>query len=141
MFRYLRDELGVEVTTQAKKLLYVPTEEEIRRLKEALAPHMDAQKAKGAAYLFESSRKKPYSTRGIRALLARYAEKAGLTHNMAPHRLRHFLFTWLKEQGIDDALIQPYSGHASRTSLEIYSQVSLTPATCRSEARPPGSLD
>jgi len=26
------------------------------------------------------------------------------------HRLRHFLFTWLKTQGIDDALIQPYSG-------------------------------
>lgn len=42
---------------------------------------------------------------------------------MPPHRLRHFLFTWLKTQGIDDALIQPYSGHASRTSLEIYSRL------------------
>jgi integrase/recombinase XerD len=69
-----------------------------------------------------------YSTRGVRALLERYAKKTGLTHNMPPHRLRHFLFTWLKEQGIDDALIQPYSGHASRTSLEIYSQVSLAKA-------------
>jgi hypothetical protein len=37
--------------------------------------------------------------------------------------LRHFLFTWLKTQGIDDALIEPYSGHASRTSLEIYSRL------------------
>ena len=42
---------------------------------------------------------------------------------MPPHRLRHFLFTWLKTQGIDDALIQPCSGHASRTSLEIYSKI------------------
>ena len=45
--------------------------------------------------------------------------------NMPPHRLRHFLFTWLKTQGIDDALIQPYSGHATRTSLEIYSRLAL----------------
>ena len=44
------------------------------------------------------------------------------------HRLRHFLFTWLKTQGIDDALIQPYSGHASRQSLEIYSRIALADA-------------
>ncbi|MGI8693544.1 MAG: hypothetical protein ACR2JK_11710 [Geodermatophilaceae bacterium] len=29
---------------------------------------------------------------------------------------------------IDDALIQPYSGHASRQSLEIYSRLALTDA-------------
>jgi site-specific recombinase XerD len=69
---------------------------------------------RGAVFLFESSWKKSYSTRGVRAMLARYAERAGLPHNMPPHRPRHFLFT---------ALIQPYSGHASRTSLEIYSRL------------------
>jgi integrase/recombinase XerD len=36
--------------------------------------------------------------------------------------------TWLKTQGIDDALIQPYSGHASRTSLKIYSRLALSDA-------------
>jgi integrase/recombinase XerD len=96
--------------------------------KETLALHIDAQHAKGASFLFESSWKKPYSTRGVRALLARYAAKAGFEHNMPPHRLRHFLFTWLKTQGIDDALIQPYSGHETRTSLEIYSRLSITDA-------------
>jgi hypothetical protein len=30
-----------------------------------------------------------------------------------------------EKQGIDDALIQPYSGHASRKSLEIYSQLAI----------------
>ena len=64
----------------------------------------------------------------MRALLARYAADAGLAHNMPPHRLRHFLFTWLKTQGTDDALIQPYSGHVSRQSLEIYSRLALTDA-------------
>ena len=43
----------------------------------------------------------------------------------SPKRCR---FTWLKTQGIDDALIQPYSGHASRQSLEIYSRLALSDA-------------
>jgi integrase/recombinase XerD len=42
--------------------------------------------------------------------------------------LRQFPFTWLKTHSIDDALIQPYSGHATRTSLEVYSHVALNNA-------------
>jgi len=102
--------------------------------KETLALHIGARRQARATFLFESSWKKPYSTRGVRALLARYAAKAGLTHTMPPHRLRHFLFTWLKTQGIDDALIQPYSGHASRVSLEIYSRLALSDAQEQYEA-------
>lgn len=191
VFRHLRDELGVEVQREPKRLPYVPTEDEIRRyyevvwkarrtgdivliktllytgvrvaevvairlddvdldacririnlgkgakdrvvpippaFRETLALHIDQMRGRGATHLFESSWKKPYSTRGVRALLARYAHQAGLKHNMPPHRLRHFLFTWLKSQGLDDALIQPYSGHASRKSLEIYSRLSLAEA-------------
>lgn len=96
--------------------------------RETLALHIDHMRQRAATHLFESSWKKPYSTRGVRALLARYAHQAGLAHNMPPHRLRHFLFTWLKSQGLDDALIQPYSGHASRKSLEVYSRLSLADA-------------
>lgn len=33
-----------------------------------------------------------------------------------------------KTQGIDDALIQPYSGHANRQSLEVYSRIALADA-------------
>lgn len=93
--------------------------------KEALALHADAMRVKGAAYLFESSWKKPYSDRGVRKILAGYATAAGLAHPVSPHQLRHFLFTWLKKQGIDDALIQPYSGHAKRQSLEVYSRLAI----------------
>ena len=46
----------------------------------------------------------------------------------SPRKLRHFLLTWLKKQGIDDALIQPYSGHASRQSLEVYSRLAIADA-------------
>jgi integrase/recombinase XerD len=43
-------------------------------------------------------------------------------------------FTWLKTDGIDDALIQPYRGHTSGTSLEIYSKIALGSAqdACKS---------
>ncbi len=95
---------------------------------ETLALHADALRRKRATHLFESSWKKPYSDRGVRKLLARYAQAAGLARPISPHRLRHFLFTWLKKQGIDDALIQPYSGHASRQSLEIYSRLAISEA-------------
>lgn len=98
---------------------------------ETLALHMDAMRHRGAVHLFESSWKKPYSTRGVRAKLTRYANAAGLAHPISPHQLRHFLFTWLKTQGIDDALIQPYSGHESRQSLEIYSRLALADAQQR----------
>jgi integrase/recombinase XerD len=93
--------------------------------KEALGMHMARMREKGATYLFESSWKKRYSDRGVRRMLERYAEAVGLERNVSPHQLRHFLLTWLKKQGIDDALIQPYSGHASRQSLEIYSRLAI----------------
>jgi len=58
-------------------------------------------------------------------MLERYVQAAGLEHNVSPHQLRHFLLTWLEKQGTDDALIRPYSGHASRKSLEIYLRLSI----------------
>jgi integrase/recombinase XerD len=110
---------------KGKKDRYVPFP---ASFKETLALHIDAQKQADAGHLFESSWKKPYSDRGVRKILARYATTAGIEGPISPHRLRHFLFTWLKTQGIDDALIQPYSGHATRQSLEIYSRIALADA-------------
>ena len=96
--------------------------------KEVLAMHTEGMGKKGATYLFESSWKRKYSDRGIRKLLARHTKAAGLSRPISPHRLRHYLLTWLKKQGIDDALIQPYSGHASRQTLEVYSRLALADA-------------
>ena len=75
--------------------------------------------------MFESRWKKKYSERGVRRMLERYSQLAGLAQPISPHKLRHFLLTWLKKQGLDDALIQPYSGHSSRQSLEIYSKLAI----------------
>lgn len=110
---------------KGKKDRIVPFPEDFR---ETLVLFASTEKAGGARYLFESNRKKPFTTRGIRKILADYAKEAGMQHSISPHKLRHFLLTWLKKQGIDDALIQPYSGHESRQSLEIYSKLSLAEA-------------
>lgn len=96
--------------------------------KETLLAYMKETKKKGVIYLFESNWKGPYSDRGIRKILKDYTALAKMDHTITPHKLRHFLLTWMKKQGIDDALIQPYSGHESRTSLEIYSKLSITDA-------------
>jgi integrase/recombinase XerD len=93
--------------------------------KETLGMHMAQMQKKGATYLFESSWKKRYCDRGVRRMLERYADAANLGYDISPHQLRHYLFTWLKKQGLDDALIQPYSGHASHQSLEIYSRLAI----------------
>ena len=57
--------------------------------------------------------------------MQKFTNQAKIEHSISPHKLRHFLFTWIKKRGVDDALIQPYSGHEQRYSLEVYSKLSL----------------
>jgi len=97
-----------------------------KSFRETLMLFTNTEKSNGSVHLFESNRKKAFTTRGIRKILANYATQAGMEESISPHKLRHFLFTWLKKQGIDDALIQPYSGHETRQSLEVYSRLSLS---------------
>lgn len=103
----------------------VPFPESFREL---LSFHIQDKKKDHAVYLFESGWKKKYTERGIRQILSKYSKKADLEVNISPHKLRHFFLTWLKKQGIDDAFIQPYSGHKHRLSLEIYSKLSIKEA-------------
>ena len=81
-----------------------------------------------------------YSSRAGRSTTAtaasqdprRYTRAVGIPASISPHTPRRFLFTWLKTQSIDDALIQPYGGHATRQALEIYSRLALANAQQRS---------
>ncbi|WP_053332694.1 tyrosine-type recombinase/integrase [Candidatus Jidaibacter acanthamoebae] len=96
--------------------------------KEILAMQVNNIAGKNGKYLFESSWKKPYTDRAIRKILEKYTKLAGMERSISPHKLRHFLLAWLKRQGIDDALIQPYSGHETRQALEIYRKSSIREA-------------
>ena len=81
-----------------------------------------------ASHLFESPGRSPTAAVVCGPCSLRVRRQLASLIPSLRTRLRHFLFTWLKTQGIDDALIQPYSGHASRQSLEIYSRIALTDA-------------
>ena len=113
------------VLGKGKKDRIVPFPKSFR---ETLALHVSNANKNKQLNLFESSWKKPYSDRGIRKMLEKYSKMSGMEQTISPHKLRHFLFTWLKKQNVDDALIQPYSGHETRQSLEIYSKLSLSKA-------------
>lgn len=76
----------------------------------------------GGTYLFESTWKKPYTDRGIRKILATYSKKAGMENTVSPNTLRTFFLSWLKRQGVDDAMLQLYSGIESRDSLASYEE-------------------
>ena len=120
------DSCQIKITQgKGKKDRIVPFPTQFR---EVLSMYIDTMRKKNRKYLFESSWNKNYTDRGIRKILAQYTKLAGMAQSISPHKLRHFLFTWLKKQGIDDALIQPYSGHESRKTLEIYSKLSINDA-------------
>jgi len=46
--------------------------------------------------------------------------------NITPGKLRHFLLLWMKEQNIDDDLIQYYSGSESKEALKIYDKLKIS---------------
>lgn len=98
------------------------------QFKEVLKGHIQKMELESATYLFESSWHKKYTPRGIQKMFKRYVSEAEISESLTPHKIRHYLFRWLKSQGVDDALIQPYSGHVTRQSLEIYSRLSLNDA-------------
>ena len=56
----------------------------------------------------------------MRKILANYSKKAGMENSVSPNSLRTFFLSWLKQQGVGDAMIQPYSGIESRDSLAAY---------------------
>lgn len=93
--------------------------------KEVLAIHVDQMCSRKATYLFESSWKRKYTTRGIHKILAKYAKAAELSKPISPQQLRHFLLTWLKKQGMDDVLTKACLGYSSGQSSEEHSQFSV----------------
>jgi integrase len=88
-----------------------------------LKAYMEAHPTK--EYLFESAWGRPYTTRRVRQIVAKYALENGF-EGVHPHLFRHQLITWLKRNGMEDAQIQLITGHASRKSLEVYTHLALT---------------
>ena len=88
--------------------------------------YISTQREKGAVYLFESNRKKPYSTRRIRQIVKQYAVAAHLEKRVYPHLFRHQLITFLTKKGIVSPKLQLMSGHSQEKSLAVYRDLALS---------------
>ncbi len=76
--------------------------------------------------LFLNPRGDRLSIRGISRVLDRYARVAGLPTGTSPHVLRHSFATHLLEGGANLREVQEMLGHASLSSTQIYTHMTLS---------------
>lgn len=79
--------------------------------------------AHGAVFL--NSRGGRLSRQGAWQVLKTNAQRAGITADVSPHTLRHSFATHLLEGGADVRVVQELLGHASVTTTQVYTLVTV----------------
>ncbi|WP_370246606.1 site-specific tyrosine recombinase XerD [Nocardioides sp.] len=79
----------------------------------------------GQPALFLNSRGGRLSRQSAWAILVRTAERAGVTREVSPHTLRHSFATHLLDGGADVRVVQELLGHASVTTTQVYTLVTV----------------
>ena len=80
---------------------------------------------RGTPALFVNTRGARLSRQSAWAVLRSVAEKAGITTDVSPHTLRHSYATHLLDGGADVRVVQELLGHASVTTTQIYTLVTI----------------
>jgi integrase/recombinase XerD len=80
---------------------------------------------RGTPALFLNARGGRLSRQSAWTVLVRAAERAGVTTDVSPHTLRHSFATHLLDGGADVRVVQELLGHASVTTTQVYTLVTV----------------
>jgi integrase/recombinase XerD len=79
----------------------------------------------GGPAVFLNSRGGRLSRQSAWAVLGKAADRAGVTSDVSPHTLRHSFATHLLDGGADVRVVQELLGHASVTTTQVYTLVTV----------------
>ena len=85
-----------------------------------------ARRGRGGPAIFLNARGGRLSRQSAWQVLQDAAERAGITAAVSPHTLRHSFATHLLDGGADVRVVQELLGHASVTTTQIYTLVTVT---------------
>jgi len=94
----------------------------------ALAAYLPARRELGApaaGALFVNATGDRLTPRSVQRMVKRWTIAGGVHDRATPHGLRHSFATHLLDEGVDLRTIQDLLGHASLSSTQIYTKVSL----------------
>lgn len=114
----------VKIRGKGDKERIVPLGE---KAKEAIKKYLDARQSTKGHYmtpsLFLNYRGKRLTTRSLQRIVRKYLIKVAHAQGTNPHILRHSFATHLLENGADLRAVQELLGHASLSTVQIYTHL------------------